>query len=80
MNSKPDEMTPPGPPVDIACGKGNPPETPPEYLTGIRDPYTLADTPEHESEADRLAIRNFLNTLAEVALAVASRTLKKEER
>lgn len=80
MNSKPDEMTTPGPPVDIPPGKGNPPEAPPGRLTGIRDPYTLADTPEHGSEADRLAIRNFLNTLAEVALSVASRSLKKEER
>lgn len=45
-------------------------------LTGIPSAYTLAATqndPEIESEADMIIISNFINTLAEIALAVASR-------
>jgi len=48
-------------------------------LTGIPRCYTLASTPEHGSETDQLMVRNFLQTLAEVALAVASRSLQSEE-
>ena len=38
-------------------------------LTGIRDAYTLAAT----NEVEAMIIKHFLNTLAEVALAIASR-------
>ena len=46
----------------------------PEALTSIRDAYTLAATDEHaEGEVEDLMIRDFIETLAEVALSVASR-------
>ncbi len=43
-----------------------------KYLTRIPDMYTLSPT-QNESEADRILIKNFLDTLAEVALSIASR-------
>ena len=49
---------------------------PPNVLTGIALLYTLSTTQnenEKESEADRIMIENFIKTLAEVALSVASR-------
>jgi hypothetical protein len=43
-------------------------------LTGIRHAYTLASPQEQGAgEVDRLIISNFLNTLAEIALSVATR-------
>lgn len=43
-------------------------------LTCIHIPYTLSDTPVPESnEAESLIVNNFLNTLAEIALSIASR-------
>jgi hypothetical protein len=43
-------------------------------LTGIRSSYTLSATNERDrGEIDNLMIRHFLETLAEVALSVASR-------
>ena len=39
-------------------------------LTCIRPPYTLFDTTDG---VDELMIKNFLNTLAEIAVSVASR-------
>ncbi|MDD5094383.1 MAG: hypothetical protein PHV74_08405 [Dehalococcoidia bacterium] len=48
-------------------------------LTRIRDAYTLARTPDSGSEINQLMIRNFLNTLAEVALSVASRNLEEKQ-
>ena len=46
----------------------------PKSLTCIRRAYTLCDTPEPESnEIESLIIKTFLNTLAEVAIAIASR-------
>ena len=48
-------------------------------LTCIRNAYTLATTPEQGSETDKLMINNFLTTLAEIALAVASRNLRDEQ-
>ena len=43
-------------------------------LTCIHPSYTLSDTQdENASEVDRLMIKHFLNTLAEVAMTVASR-------
>jgi hypothetical protein len=44
----------------------------PELLTRIRDMYTLSTT-QNAGEVDELMVRQFLNTLAEVALAIASR-------
>lgn len=43
-----------------------------ESLTCIPSPYTLSATNEG-SEIDGLAVKEFLNTLAEVALSIASR-------
>ena len=45
----------------------------PNPLTRIRNPYTLSTTPAESSEADEIIVKHFLQTLAEVALAVASR-------
>ena len=50
-----------------------------EGLTCIREAYTLASTPEPGSETDLLMINNFLNTLAKVAIAVASRNLREKQ-
>ncbi len=51
--------------------------TPPKGLTCIPRRIHCAatpDTPEDEySEADMIIVNNFLNTLAEIALAVAAR-------
>ncbi len=44
-----------------------------ERLTSIRGAYTLAATPEAGNERDEVMVRHFLETLAEVALSVASR-------
>ena len=49
-------------------------------LTGIRDAYTLANTAEQGSETDNLMITNFFTTLAEIALAIASRNLLDEQK
>ncbi len=43
-----------------------------DALTNIRDAYTLATTPKRANEVDELIVKNFLNTLAEVALSIAS--------
>ena len=43
-------------------------------LTSIRPPYTLAATPE-APEVNELIIRHFIKTIAEVAMAVASRKI-----
>ena len=42
-------------------------------LTSIHDAYTLSPTPEGANNADELNVKNFLNTLAEIALSVAQR-------
>ena len=44
-------------------------------LTSIHDMYTLTTT-ENANEVDEVTVKQFLNTLAEVALAVASRKVK----
>jgi hypothetical protein len=46
-------------------------------LTSIHDPYTLSNT-DYASEVDELTVKNFLNTLAEVALAIASRKVARQ--
>ena len=51
----------------------------PDALTGIHGRIHCAATPdatehdEHETELDRIAIDNLLDTLAEIALAIARR-------
>ena len=43
-------------------------------LTGIQQAYTVGDTNENESdEMNELIIKNFLNIIADIALAIASR-------
>ena len=49
----------------------------PDPLTRIRDTYTLAYTPECSNESDEVMVEYFLQTLAEIALAVASRKNKE---
>jgi hypothetical protein len=51
----------------------------PEVLTSIHRTYTLAATNEPEgSEVDRLMVKNFIETLAEVSLSIAIRKLKEQ--
>ncbi len=58
----------------------------PQGLTGIHGRIHCAatpDTPEEEySETDMIVVKNFLNTLAEIALAVAARqaTVKMDDQ
>ena len=48
-----------------------------DALTSIRGAYTLASPHEpNANEVDSLMVKLFLNTLAEVALAIASRQVK----
>ena len=49
-------------------------------LTSIQETYTLSNTEERSNEVDRLAVKHFLNTLAEIALAIASRKSKEVYR
>ncbi len=48
-------------------------------LTCIHPSYTLFDTPEPDlNETESLMVKNFLNTLAEVSLSIASRNGRKD--
>ena len=51
----------------------------PDPLTRIHDPYTLFATPVGLTAADEVIVQNFLQTLAEVALAVAARKSNAQE-
>jgi hypothetical protein len=52
----------------------NLPDNPESALTSIRDSYTLPCTPEaYASQVDKIMIENFLQTLSEIALAIAAR-------
>lgn len=44
-----------------------------KVLTSIHGTYTLSNTRERINRSDELIVKNFLNTLAEVALSVAQR-------
>ena len=56
------------------------PKTDENVLTGIRDAYTVSATNETEnSEIDELMIKIFLETLAEIALAIAVRNAGRRE-
>ena len=47
-------------------------------LTGIPDAYTLASPQEQEpDDRDKIMVKHFLNTLAEIALSIASRRLDR---
>jgi len=46
-------------------------------LTSIHETYTLSNTEDGYNEVDRLAVKHFLNTLAEIALAITSRKSKE---
>ena len=49
----------------------------PEALTSIHGTYTLASPHEpNANEVESLMVKKFLNTLAEMALAIASRQAK----
>lgn len=56
--------------------KENTPENPESLLTGIHPAYTLSAT--NENEVDRIMIKHFLETLAEVSLSVASRKVASQ--
>jgi hypothetical protein len=52
----------------------NCPDNSERALTSIRDSYTLPCTPEPSAtEVDKIMIENFLQTLSEIALAIAAR-------
>ena len=63
-----------------------PEDYPPQGLTGVHARIHCAATPDTTedgySETDIIIVNNFLNTLAEIALAVASRqgTVKTDEQ
>jgi len=46
-------------------------------LTSIHGTYTLSNTREGFIELNEQTVKNFLNTLAEIALAIASRKIKR---
>jgi len=48
-----------------------------KVLTSIHGMYTLSNTEERFNEVDKLVIKHFLNTLAEIALAIAERKSKE---
>ena len=53
--------------------RGNPEERYENVLTGIPTSYTVSATYEDSREINELMIKNFLNTLADIALSIASR-------
>jgi hypothetical protein len=57
----------------MSTEKVNPENKSIDPLTRIRNPYTLSPTPTEPSEADEIIVKHFLQTLADIALAVASR-------
>ena len=57
--------------------RDKPENNPQKSLTCIDGAYTIAGTPESK-EVNELMIKNFLNTLAEVALSIASREEKNQ--
>ena len=57
----------------MSAEKVNPENISTDPLTRIRNPYTLSTTPAEPGEADEIIVKHFLQTLAEIALAVASR-------
>ena len=60
--------------------ENNSPDNGEKVLTSIHGTYTLSNTEECFNEVDRLAVKQFLNTLAEIALAIASRKDNEAKR
>jgi hypothetical protein len=53
----------------------------PKALTSIHHMYTLAATDEAKtSEVDKVIVRRFIETLAEIALSIASRKVNRGEQ
>ena len=48
-----------------------------KVLTSIHGTYTLSNTRETISDLDQQTVKNFLNTLAEIAFAIAARKIKR---
>ena len=59
--------------------KENSPDNEKKVLTSIHGAYTLSTTPEGDRKSDDQMVQNFLNTLAEVALAVAQRKQRMKD-
>jgi hypothetical protein len=55
----------------------NSPEDQEKALTSIHATYTLSNTREEIVDLGEQTVKNFLNTLAEIALAIASRKIKR---
>ena len=50
-------------------------------LTRIRNAYTVGDTDDPETEElNNLIVKNFINTLAEISLSIASRKVKETDQ
>ena len=58
----------------------DPSNRPADPLTRIHAAYTLSTTQEGGGGVEALMVKDFLNALAEVALAVAARESKKAKR
>lgn len=57
-----------------------PENTDENVLTGIHEAYTVSATTETEtSEVDEIIVKNFLETLAEISLAIAIRNTGRQE-
>ncbi len=67
------------PPDDASQNREEPENTLERRVTSIHSAYTLAATPD-ACEVDELIVRHFIETLAEVALAVASRKIVEQEQ
>ena len=66
-------------PVNNNSRQSEKPES--EALTSIHQTYTLAATDEPETtETERLMIRHFIETLAEISLSIATRKLNRQEK
>ena len=55
----------------------NSPDDQKKALTSIHGMYTLSNTRAEIADIDEQTVKNFLNTLAEIALAIASRKIKR---
>ena len=56
----------------------DPEEFPSEALTSIHRAYTLAATNKTGTEVEDLMVKHFVETLAEIAMAIASRRASQE--
>ena len=59
---------------------GYPEEKRLDVLTGIPPAYTLGDNTEPESEEmNKVIVKNFIETLAEISMSIAERKLRSED-